>query len=103
MANANPTDRGFRGPLSFLQDDALTQSAILTILLDQDLVQWDAPVLARQLATESSYFPESDALKRAMRDLIGVALLHHDGILVLPSRLALHYERLGSGRYGGQR
>ena len=94
MADSNPTDCRLGDPISFVNDDAVAQSAVLTILLAEFPVQLTFSELAREIFGEAGDFGQRDALKRAVRDLAGVGLLHCHGIFVLPSRVALYNQRL---------
>lgn len=95
MADENPRDRASLDPASCLATDAQTQSAVLSILLIEHPVQLTVTELTRELAEDPDDFGQRDAVQRAVRDLAGVGLLHRQGIFVLPSRVALYYERLG--------
>jgi hypothetical protein len=95
MADQNPRDRALPDPAACLATVAQTQSAVLSILLIEHPVQLTVSELTRELAEDPNDFGQRDAVKRAVRDLAGVGLLHRQGIFVLPSRAALYYERLG--------
>lgn len=94
MANTNPTDRCPSDLDSFVYDDAVAQSAVLSILLAEHPVQLTFSELAREILGGAGDFGQRDAVKRAVRDLVGVGLLHCNGIFVLPSRVALYNQRL---------
>ena len=64
------------------------------VLLAEHPVQLTISELARELIEDPDDFGQRDAVKRAIRDLAGVGLLHRQGIFVLPSRVVLYYERL---------
>jgi Fe2+ or Zn2+ uptake regulation protein len=74
-------------------DDAVVQADVLHFLL-----MTDGPISAEELLREMAqdrYGPYStDAVRRAVRDLVHVGLLHHEGSFVLPSRAARHFASL---------
>jgi hypothetical protein len=90
MADQNPRDRALLDPSSPLGDDLKTQSAVLSLLLIEHPVQLTVSELTRELAIDPDDFAQRDAVKRAVRDLTCVGLLHQQGVFVLPSRAA-HY------------
>ena len=94
MADANPTDRGLGDPFSCLEDDAKAQGAVLAVLLAEHPAQLTLAELVRQLTDNPDDFGQRDAVERAVRDLVGIGLLHRQGSFVVPSRIALYYERL---------
>lgn len=94
MATTNPTDRCLSDLDSFIYDDAVAQSAVLAILLAEYPVQLTFSELAREILGGAGDFGQRDAVKRVVRDLAGVGLLHCNGVFVLPSRVALYNERL---------
>jgi hypothetical protein len=94
MGTSNPTDRPLGDPISFVNDDAVAQSAVLAILLAEFPVQLTFSELVREIFGDVGDFGQRDAVKRAVRDLAGVGLLHCQGIFVLPSRVALYNQRV---------
>jgi len=64
------------------------------VLLAEHPVQLTISELASELIEDPDDFGQRDAVRRAIRALTGVGLLHRQGIFVLPSRVALYYERL---------
>jgi hypothetical protein len=77
-----------------LEADAQLQSAVLMVLLAEHPVQLTISELARELIEDPDDFGQQDAVKRAIRDLAAIGLLHRQGIFVLPTRVALYCERL---------
>jgi hypothetical protein len=63
------------------------QRAVLTLVLDAHPAALTIPDLAREIDA-------GDAVKSAVRDLVGVGLLESSGITVRPTAAALHFERL---------
>lgn len=96
MADQNPRDRASLDPSSSLSDDINTQSAVLSTVLLEHPTQLTVAELTRELAEDPDDFHQRDAIKRAVRDLAGVGLLHRQGIFVLPTRAALYYAQLGA-------
>lgn len=99
MAKANPTDPS--DPISPAGADERVRSGVLAVLLAEHPTQLPLPELVRELIRDPDDFAERDAVERAVRDLVGVGLLHRQGIFVLPTRAALHFERLESKFHGG--
>lgn len=75
------------------QDDA-TESAVLCHVLELHPVLVTAAELMREVGGESPDFARTDAIERAVRDLIGVGLLHHHGELLMPTRAAVRFSEL---------
>jgi hypothetical protein len=76
--------------------DAAIQSAVLALLLDQHPTQLTLAELAREVAADPGDFAQRDAIARAVRDLVGVGLLHRHGDFAIPTRAAVHFDRLES-------
>jgi hypothetical protein len=79
--NPRPTER----------EDERTQSAVLSFILNEHPAQLTICEVAREIAVD-----EGDGPERAIRDLVGVGLLRCEGASVLPTRAALHFDRLAS-------
>ena len=71
------------------REDAAAQRAVLGLVLDEH------PILLAASEVEREIGP-GDATERAMRDLTGVGLLRREGASVLPTRAALHFDRLAA-------
>jgi len=69
--------------------DACTQQAVLSFVLNQH------PDLLAAEEVEREIGP-GDAVDRALRDLAGAGLLRREGATVLPTRAALHFDRLAA-------
>ncbi len=82
--------------------DAGTQRALLAFVLAEHPTQLTTPEVVRELAQDPGDFAERDAVERAVRDLVGAGLLHRQGAFVLPTRAALHFDRLESEPGGGR-
>lgn len=77
-----------------MAEDAATESAVLQQVLDFHPVLVTMEELVREVSGESPGFGERDAVERAVRDLIGVGLLHHHEVFVVPTRAALRFSEL---------
>ncbi len=84
-------------PVSPAGEDAQDQAAVMTLLLVEHPAQLTRAEIERELAPAGE-FGETDAVARAIRDLAAVGLVNRTGDLVLPSRAALHFDRLDCGR-----
>ena len=58
--------------------DVATESAVLRQLLDLHPIQLTVAELVREIGGEQADFAERDAIERAVRDLAGAGLLHHN-------------------------
>lgn len=76
--------------------DAQTQAAVLLLVLTEHPAHLTRAEIEREIAP-SAEFAERDAVVQAIRDLAGAGLLHGWGDFVLPSRAALHFDRLDCG------
>jgi hypothetical protein len=94
MANTNPTDRQASDTSSPAAEDAKDQGAVLGLILAEHPAQITVPEVIREQTGDSDEFGEKDSVERAMRDLVGVGLLHRQGIFVLPTRAALRFEQI---------
>jgi hypothetical protein len=70
-------------------DDARTQRAVLSLVLNEHPALLAAGEVEREVGA-------GDATERAMRDLAGAGLLRREGVTVLPTRAALHFDRLAA-------
>lgn len=87
-------------PLVPAPQDAGVQRALLVLVLVEQPTQLTISELVRELSSDLANFGERDAVERAVRDLVGVGLLRQQGIFVVPTRAALHFEWLESGARG---
>lgn len=69
--------------------DAREQRAVLSLILDE----FPALLTLGDLVLEVEI---EDAVARAVRDLTAVGLLRREGRSVLPTRAALHFDRLAA-------
>lgn len=82
---------GQDNPRSTEREDERTQSAVLSLVLNEHPAQLTICEIAREIAVD-----EGDGPERAIRDLVGVGLLRCEGASVIPTRAALHFDRLSS-------
>jgi hypothetical protein len=92
--NPSPRRSERRSPSPTERDDAVVQRAVLAFVLAEHPTQLTIPDLARELCERPEDFAEGDAVERAVRNLAGVGLLHRHDAFVLPTRAALHFDRL---------
>ena len=69
--------------------DACAQRAVLSLVLHEHPTLLASDEIEREIGS-------GDAAERAMRDLTGVGLLRQEGASVLPTRAALHFDRLAA-------
>jgi hypothetical protein len=93
MADENPTGKGAAERPTPAEQDLRDQAVVLTLVLANwpPLRLFD---LVREIADDSDDFVQRDRIERAVRDLVGVGLLHRQGEFVLASRAAFHFNRL---------
>ena len=77
-----------------MAEDAATESAVLRQVLDFHPVLVTMDELVREVGGESPGFAERDAIERAVRDLVGVGLLHSHEVFIVPTRAALRFSEL---------
>ena len=94
MASQDPTDRGSCDPLSPAEEDAKTERIVLMVVLAHHPTHLTMPELAAEVCEDPDDFAEGDALARAVRDLGAAGLVRMNGALVMPTRAALHFDRL---------
>ena len=75
-------------PPSTAGEDTQAQRAVLALVLDQHPATLTICEIAREFSGER------DETERAIRDLVGAGLLRCEGASVLPTRAALHADRL---------
>jgi hypothetical protein len=96
MANENPTGDG--------ADDGATTAALdlrdQTAVLDLILSNWPTHLTVGDLRREigASDFAERDRIDRAVRDLNAAGLTFDGCGAVLPTRAALHFDRMEKAR-----
>lgn len=75
-------------------DDLRDQGVVLFHVLALHPAHLIVPELVREITAGSADFTGIDAVERAVRDLTGVGLLDCPGGVVMPTRAALHFDRL---------
>jgi hypothetical protein len=83
-----------RDQISTGEEDAATESAVLQQVLALHPTAVTVTELSRELGAEGGGFAATDAVERAVRDLVGAGLLHRSESLVLPTRAALRFDEL---------
>ncbi len=76
------------------QGDAATESAVLQLVLDLHPTLLTVEELVRELAGEQASFAQRDSVQRAVRDLVGAGLLHHNDDFAIPTRAAIRFNEL---------
>lgn len=92
--NPSPRRCERRVPPSTESEDALVQRAVLALILAEHPTQLTFPELAREICTDPEDFAEADVLARTVRHLAIAGLVRCDGLVVQPTRAALHFDRL---------
>ena len=75
-------------------EDAATELAVLQLVLALHPTTMTVAELAREITGDEEGFASRDAVERAVRDLAGAGLLHHNEPFVLPTRAALRFDEL---------
>jgi hypothetical protein len=71
------------------REDAAAQRAVLSLVLHEHPALLAASEVEREIGA-------GDAVERAVCDLTGAGLLRREGATVLPTRAALHFDRLAA-------
>jgi hypothetical protein len=74
--------------------DTAVEAAVLRQLLALHPIQLTVRELSREIGGEAGGFAETDAVERAVRELVAAGLAHHNGDVVIPSRAALRLDEL---------
>ena len=94
MADENPTDREAVDPFSPMGEDRKTEGAILALLLTEHPIRLTMDELGLVLHGDVDLFLPKDAAERAIRELVGAGLVHHDGKFLSSTRAALYFDHL---------
>lgn len=97
MSCSQPTDRGSDEPITPAQEDTRTERIVLMRVLALHPTHLTMPELAADVCEDPDDFGEGDALARAVRDLGAAGLVRINGVLVMPTRAAVHFDDLNSG------
>ncbi len=74
--------------------DLRDQGAVLVEVLTQHPAQMRLSELIREIGAGAADFEQTDAIERAVRDLVAAGLLFRNDELVLPTRAALRFDEL---------
>ena len=96
MADENPKGKGAAEPPTPQAEDLRDQADVLTHVLTHWPTQLRDCDLLRELAGDCGEFAERDRIERAVRDLAGAGLLFRCDSVVLPTRAAIHFNRLAA-------
>lgn len=94
MADDNSMDRGSSDRWSTRVEDLRDQGAVLVEVLTQHPAQMRLSELVREIGAGAADFEQTDAIERAVRDLVAAGLLFRNDELVLPTRAALRFDEL---------
>jgi hypothetical protein len=94
MADQNPTDRGSSGPTSIAREEAKTENAVLSLLLDEHPIRLTLDEVALVLHAEPRLTDPEDAAERAVYRLACFGLIYRDGRFLTPTRAATRFEQL---------
>ena len=83
-----------RDQISNSEEDAATESAVLQQVLALHPSSLTLNELRRALGAAEGGFAATDAVERAVRDLVAAGLLHRSEAFVLPTRAALRFDEL---------
>jgi hypothetical protein len=82
---------------SRVEEDELVESAVLLHVLALHPTHLTVAELVREIARNPAEFSQRDTVERAVRELVGVGILHRNGDFVLPTRATLRLEELLQG------
>lgn len=77
------------------EEDRQIETTVLALVLDQHPAHLTIPELSLAMNRGREGFGGSDAVDRAIRELVGAGLLRIACGLVLPTRAALYFDGLG--------
>jgi len=92
MSCDNHMDRGvLPDPSTPANEDRKAEWAVLAYLLDAHPKQFTIPTVSRTMNEGKAAFDSEDAVERAIRQLVGVGLLHCCGGFILPTPAARYF------------
>jgi hypothetical protein len=80
--------------IASLSDPDRTASAVLGIVLADYPAHFHVEEIIREVATDPTSFGDCDDVRNAIRDLVGVGLLHRSNEFVFPTRAAVRSAEL---------
>lgn len=83
-----------RAPADPAADDSILRAAVLRLVLIEYPVMLTTADLERELTGPTAGATRTDAIERAVRDLVGAGLVNRADALVIPSRAAVEFDRL---------
>jgi hypothetical protein len=89
-----PRGGGADRAMTTAAEDARDERRVLREVLTYHPGTFTLEELIREMTVCSVEFSDQDAIRRSVRDLAAVGLLHQIGDLVLPTRAAVHYYEL---------
>ncbi|HEV7483789.1 MAG TPA: hypothetical protein VGO13_11905 [Solirubrobacterales bacterium] len=94
MADENPTGKSAAEPPTPAEQDLRDQAVVLTQVLSNWPTHLRVSDLVREIASDPRDFAQRDRVERAIRDLVSAGLVFRCESVVLPTRAALHFNRL---------
>lgn len=76
------------------EEDDQVERAVLGHVLHLHPIELTLAELLREMAPAKTGFQGTDAIERAVRELVAVGLLHREGETIRPSRSALRFGEL---------
>ena len=80
--------------LSPAEEDRKIQNAVLDFILSEHPAHLSEAELVLAFHRDAASFPDTDAIARAIAELVGAGLLRRFGTAVVPTRAALYFSRL---------
>jgi hypothetical protein len=76
------------------EEDDRTEAAVMGLVLEQHPAQLTLTELALMMVGANQEYKGTDAVERAVRDLVGTGLLHRNGDTIRPTVAALRFHDL---------
>jgi len=94
MADENPTGKRAAEPPQPEAQDLHDQAVVLVQVLTNWPTHLRVSDLLREIVNDPRDFAQRDKVERAVRDLVGAGLVFRCESVVMPTRAALHFNRL---------